>query len=249
QLHGVLKKNLKNTIKSINKGLMNTLAACGDVCRNVMGNPFIRDSNIAKEVNKIANEISQNLKPNTKAYHEIWLDKKKVAGTIDSEPLYGNTYLPRKFKVAIAIPPLNDVDIFAHCCGLIAIVENNKLIGWNVTLGGGMGVTHGNHKTFPRLADVIGFCSSKNAAKVIEKILIVQKLYGNRKNRKNARLKYTVETYGVKWYKEKIEELLDFKLEKQRPFFFNSTVEKYGWRKNIDKWDYVLFLENGCIED
>ena len=128
------------------------------------GTPYLRDSVAYQEVNALSNAISAHLKPRTSAYHEIWLDKKKVGGSVNEEPLYGETYLPRKFKVAIAVPPLNDVDVFAHCCGFIAIVEQGRVVGWNVTCGGGMGVTHGNKATYPRLADVMGFCTTEQAS-------------------------------------------------------------------------------------
>lgn len=199
QLHGVLKKDLKTTMKGINKGLMDTLAACGDVCRNVMGSPFLRgfrettaasdaqySESVGAEVARLAHAISAHLKPRTSAYHEIWLDKKRVGGGIDHEPLYGETYLPRKFKVAIAVPPLNDVDVFAHCCGFIAIVsaDGSRVEGWNVTAGGGMGVTHGNKATYPRLADVMGSVRTiDEAVRVCEKVMLVQRDHGDRENR------------------------------------------------------------------
>jgi sulfite reductase (NADPH) hemoprotein beta-component len=146
---------------------MDTLAACGDVNRNVMGNPHIRDSLAHREVIRLGIALNAHLKPRTSAYHEIWLDKKPVAGSIDTEPLYGDTYLPRKFKIAIAVPPLNDVDVFAHCCGFIAIIgADGELQGWNVTAGGGMGTTHGNKATYPRLSDVMGFCTTEQVRKM-----------------------------------------------------------------------------------
>lgn len=252
QLHGVLKWNLKDSIKGINKALMDTLAACGDVCRNVMANPNPYQSEVHAEVLDFARRLSAHLKPKTTAYHEIWLDKKMVAGDAhtDIEPLYGPTYLPRKFKVAIAVPPMNDVDVFAHCLGYIAIVENGKLVGWNVSVGGGMGMTHGNTRTYPRLADLLGFVTPEQAIEVGEKVMLVQRDYGDRVNRKHARLKYTVDDHGISWYREQVEAMVGYKLLPARPFTFESNSDRFGWTLGVDgKHHYGMFIENGRIRD
>ncbi|EDQ89610.1 uncharacterized protein MONBRDRAFT_32277 [Monosiga brevicollis MX1] len=252
QLHGVLKWNLKAAIREINIGLMDTLAACGDVCRNVMASPNPYESEVHAEVLDFARRLSAHLKPQTTAYHEIWLDKKMVAGEAhtDVEPLYGQSYLPRKFKVAIAVPPMNDVDVFAHCLGYIAVVENKRLVGWNVSIGGGMGTTHGNVKTYPRLADLMGFCTPEQAIKVGEAVMLVQRDYGDRVNRKHARLKYTLEDHGMDWYRAKVEEHCGFKLQAARPFTFESNMDRMGWSQGYDgRFCYGMFIENGRIRD
>ena len=197
QLHGILKSNLKNTIRTVNDALLTTLAACGDVNRNVMSNPNPPESRVFTEVQAIAEAVDTHLKPRTSAYAEIWLDGEKVVSHGDSEiePLYGKTYLPRKFKIAFAIPPHNDVDVFAHCLGFIAIIKDDQLLGFNVTVGGGMGMTHGNEETFPRLADVIAFCTPDQVIDVSEKIVSIQRDFGDRTNRAHARFKYTCLLY------------------------------------------------------
>lgn len=251
QFHGVLKSNLKQTIKEINEALLDTLAACGDVNRNVMLNPNPYQSEVHAEVLEVAKGISAHLSPQTKAYHEIWLDGEKVAGGEENEePIYGKTYLPRKFKTAIAIPPSNDVDVFAHCLGFIAVVENNKLAGFNVSVGGGLGMTHGKEKTFPRLADVIGFCTPDQVVKVSEAVVVVQRDHGDRTDRTHARLKYTVEDNGADWFREQVEAHCGFKLQEARPFTFDSTGDRYGWVKGYnDKWHLTLFIQNGRVKD
>ncbi|MFW6353266.1 MAG: NADPH-dependent assimilatory sulfite reductase hemoprotein subunit, partial [Verrucomicrobiota bacterium] len=190
QFHGVLKFNLKRTIKEINDALLDTIAACGDVNRNVMCNPNPYESAVHADAQALAQAISDHLTPRTSAYHEIWLDGEKVEGGADEEPIYGKTYLPRKFKVVVAVPPSNDVDIFAHDLGYIAIVEKGKIVGYNVTVGGGMGTTHGNVETHPRLAEVMGFCKPEDAVAVAEHVVTTQRDFGDRTNRAHARLKY-----------------------------------------------------------
>ena len=179
--------NLKQTIKEINETLLDTLAACGDVNRNVMCNPNPYQSHVHAEVQKVTEAISDHLSPRTGAYHEIWLDKEKITKDPEQEePLYGKTYLPRKFKTVVAVPPSNDVDIFAHDLGYIAIIEDDKLVGFNVTVGGGMGMSHNKEATFPRLAQVLGFCTPEQAVEVAEKIVMVQRDHGDRTDRAHA---------------------------------------------------------------
>ncbi|KAJ0404252.1 hypothetical protein P43SY_000652 [Pythium insidiosum] len=253
QLQGILKWNLKPIVQGINRVLMDSLAACGDVNRNVMTtvNPSC-STETHRAVLAVANDISAHLTPKTSAYHEIWLDKKMVAGgeVKDFEPLYGETYLPRKFKIAIAIPPSNDVDVFAHCLGFIAVIENDELLGFNVTVGGGMGMTHNNAKTFPRLADVLGFCTVEQAKDVAEKVLVQQRDLGDRVNRKHARYKYTVEDHGLAWIREDLEKRLGYKLEEARAFKFTSNSDRFGWhRQSNGKFHYTMFIEGGRIKD
>jgi len=258
QLHGIIKKNLKPTMREINKALMNTIAACGDVNRNVMCNPNPFQSEVHQEVQDFTQRLNDHLLPRTGAYHEIWLDDKLVAGNVtverpvkvDEEPLYGKVYLPRKFKIAVAIPPNNDVDVLAHCLGFIAITENDKLVGFNVTVGGGMGMTHNNKKTFPRLADVMGFCTVEQGVEVGEKVMLVQRDYGDRSNRRHARLKYTVEDNGIDWYRTQVEERLGYKLQPARPYKFTDNSDRYGWTKGLNNsWHYCMFVQNGRVRD
>lgn len=263
QLHGILKGNLKDVIQSCNDVAMTTLAACGDVNRNVMCNPNPEASGLHDEVQAVAEAIDAHLKPQTPAFSEMWLDgqpiklgveqaadRSKDCGGDAIEPLYGKTYLPRKFKIAVAIPPRNDVDVFAHCLGFIAIVEDGRLIGFNVSVGGGMGMTHGNEKTFPRLADVIAFCAPDQAVAVAEKIVMIQRDHGNRVDRANARFKYTVERLGKDRVREELEARLGYALEEPKAFSFDSTGDRYGWVEGGNgKWNLGLFIEGGRIID
>ena len=253
QFHGILKRNLKNHIAEINQSLMDTIAACGDVNRNVMAcaNPEI--SQVHQEVYEFSKLISDHLTPQTQAYHEIWLDKQLVAGgprTEDHEPIYGKTYLPRKFKIAIAIPPDNDVDVFTNDVGLVAIVENNKLIGFNLLAGGGMGNTLEDSRTFPRLGNLIAFYKTEDTLKIVEEIVKIQRDNGNRGDRKIARLKYTIEHNGLEWFKKQLENTSGIKAGKPKLFEFTTTSDRYGWFKGVNnKWHFTLFVENGRLKD
>lgn len=253
QFHGVIKRHLKPSIQAINKVLLDTLAACGDVNRNVICSAVPSKSRLHARVFEFSKLVSNHLLPRTTAYHEIWLDNKMVAGEAvkDFEPLYGEFYLPRKFKIAVAVPPTNDVDIFANDVGFIAIVDKHgELTGFNVTIGGGMGVTHGNKKTYPRVADVIGFCTVEQGPVVAEKIMLTQKDFGNRKDRKNARLKYTIDRMGLDVFKAEVESRLGYKLQPARPFTFDRNVDDYGWTTGEDGRHHVtLFIENGRVQD
>jgi len=260
QFHGVIKRNLRNTIRGINKALMDTIAACGDVNRNVMCNPNPFLSEIHAEVQEVCQKISDHLTPRTTAYHEIWLEDKQVGGNanvekpqpprVDEEPIYGPHYLPRKFKTGVAIPPNNDVDVFSQDLGYIAIVENGKLAGFNVVIGGGMGMTHNNKKTFPRLADFLGFCTPEQAVDVGEKVVLVQRDYGDRTNRKHARLKYTIEDRGIDWFRNGVEQQLGYKLGPSKPFKFTDNSDRYGWTKGVaDTWHFCMFIQNGRVKD
>ncbi|PWY72178.1 sulfite reductase beta subunit [Aspergillus sclerotioniger CBS 115572] len=260
QFHGVIKRNLRGAMRAINKSLMTTIAACGDVNRNVMCSSLPELSYFHRETHAIAQKISDHLLPSTTAYHEIWLkdddDKKvQVAGdaVVDHEPLYGPTYLPRKFKITIAIPPHNDTDVYAHDIGLIAIKgSDGHLEGFNITAGGGMGATHNNKKTYPQTGRMFGYVPADQAHIVCEKIMLVQRDHGDRKNRKHARLKYTIDDMGVDAYKEKVEALLPegLRFAEPRPFKFVSNVDTFGWLKDEKGLNhFTFFIENGRIED
>ncbi len=251
QFHGVLKGNLKTTMQEINASLLDTIAACGDVNRNVMCNPNPHQSEVHGETLAVASRISDHLSPRTRAYHEIWLNEEKVVSSEEEvEPIYGKTYLPRKFKIVIAVPPSNDVDIFAHDLGFIAIAEKGKLIGFNVTVGGGMGMSHNQKQTFPRLAEVMGFCTVEQAVDVAEKVVLVQRDFGDRSDRKHARLKYTIEDRGLDWFRSEVEKRLGYALGHARPFTFKDTGDRYGWIKGENgHWHLTLFIENGRVRD
>ncbi len=251
QLHGIFKSKLKTTIQEINLSLLDTIAACGDVNRNVMCNPNPNQSLLQAEAYDFARKISDHLTPQTKAYHEIWLDKELIAGGAkDVEPIYGKTYLPRKFKIAIAIPPHNDSDIFANDLGLIAVEKNGKLDGFNIAIGGGMGMTFGIPETYPRLANVIGYCSKDQVVDVSEKIVLIQRDFGNRSDRKNARLKYTLDRLGVDKFIQELNVRLGYELKPTKPYHFISNGDTYGWVKGFDgKWHLTLFVEGGRVRD
>jgi sulfite reductase (NADPH) hemoprotein beta-component len=253
QMHGILKWNMKNTIQEIHSTLLDTIAACGDVNRNVLctSNPY--QSEIHMEVYEWAKQLSNYLLPRTRAYHEVWLDEEKVAGTPeveDVEPMYGPLYLPRKFKIGIAVPPSNDIDVFSQDLGLIAIVEEGRLVGFNVAIGGGMGSSHGDKETYPQLAKVIGFCTPDQVQDVAEKIITIQRDFGNRSERKNARFKYTVDRLGLETVKEELENRLGYNLGEARHYHFDDNSDRYGWVKGVQgKWHYTLYIQNGRVAD
>ncbi|AXM90504.1 NADPH-dependent assimilatory sulfite reductase hemoprotein subunit [Anoxybacillus ayderensis] len=252
QFHGVLKWNMKKTLQAINEALLTTLAACGDVNRNVMCNPNPYQSEVHAEVYEWAKRLSDYLLPQTRAYYEIWLDEEKVAGTpeVEQEPIYGPLYLPRKFKIGIAVPPSNDVDVFSQDLGFIAIVEHGKLTGFNVAIGGGMGMTHGDRTTYPQLAKVIGFCKPEQVIDVAEKVVTIQRDYGNRSVRKHARFKYTIDRLGLDAVKAELERRLGWNLEEARPYYFEHNGDRYGWVEGVNgTWHFTLFVEGGRVKD
>ncbi|PKS05878.1 hypothetical protein jhhlp_007709 [Lomentospora prolificans] len=258
QFHGVVKSKLKPAMQAINRALLTTIAACGDVNRNVMCSSLPTQSKFHRDVYACSKRISDHLLPATTAYHEIWLtddndEKVKVAGDAvqDFEPLYGPTYLPRKFKITIAVPPHNDTDVYAHDIGLIAIKnEDGSLAGFNMLIGGGMGATHNNKKTYPQIGRMLGFVSKEQVHIACEKVMLVQRDFGDRKNRKHARLKYTVDDLGVEEYKAKVENMWGQSFEKERPFKFESNVDTFGWVKDEESMNhFTFFIENGRIED
>ncbi len=251
QLHGVIKFNLIPVVRHMHEVALDTIAACGDVNRNVMCNPNPHLSSAHAETIKLADEISAHLLPQTRAYHEIFLDGEKVLSSEpEEEKIYGKTYLPRKFKITIAIPPSNDVDIYAHCLSYIAILENEKIVGYNIAVGGGMGMTHGEPNTFPRLADIIGFITPDQAVDLAEKVVLVQRDFGNREDRKQARLKYTIERMGVQAFTEKLEEYLGYQLQPARKFKFETNGDRFGWTETEDGLSHLnLFIAGGRVLD
>ncbi|MBO9664662.1 assimilatory sulfite reductase (NADPH) hemoprotein subunit [Dokdonella sp.] len=253
QFHGVVKRELRATLQAINASLIDTIAACGDVNRNVIVGVNPHASRVHAVVQDAAIRLSERLKPKTRAYYEIWLGEEKIADSEAAntwEPVYGKTYLPRKFKVAFALPPSNDVDVFAHDLGFIAIVERGALIGFNVSVGGGMGATHGDDKTFPRLADLLGFISVEQLLAVAEAVATTQRDFGDRSDRKHARLKYTIEDRGIDWFKREVERRLGFALLPPRPFAFDHVGDRFGWSEGHDgRWHLNLRIEAGRVAD
>ncbi|MDE3236012.1 MAG: assimilatory sulfite reductase (NADPH) hemoprotein subunit [Bacteroidota bacterium] len=255
QLHGLLKANIKPTIQAFNKVKLDSIATCGDINRNVLCSSHPKQSPIHAEIFAYADEISSLLMPKTKAYYEIWLDEEKIVDKKDEEdPLYQDRYLPRKFKIGIVIPPNNDIDVFANDLGLIAIIENNKLLGFNVAVGGGLSTTHGNPQTYARLATVLGFVSTEESKeklfKTIYEIATIQRDYGNRSDRKLARIKYTIDRVGVEWFKEEIARRTGFALEPARSYSFTERTDYFGWQQNNEGlWYYTVFSENGRVLD
>ncbi|KMZ43577.1 MULTISPECIES: assimilatory sulfite reductase (NADPH) hemoprotein subunit [Bacillales] len=253
QLHGVIKWNMKQVIQEVNEALLSTLAACGDVNRNVMCNPNPYQSEVHQEVYEWAKKISNHLDPRTRAYHEIWLDEEKVVDSrdgVEQEPIYGPVYLPRKFKIGIAVPPANDVDVFSQDLGFIAIHEEGRLLGFNVAVGGGMGMTHGDPKTYPQVARVIGFVTPEQVLEVAEKTVMIQRDYGDRAVRKHARFKYTIDDRGIEWFIHELEQRLGWELEQVRPYHFEHNGDRYGWVKGSDdNWHFTLFIQNGRVKD
>ncbi|MER2269341.1 NADPH-dependent assimilatory sulfite reductase hemoprotein subunit [Methylobacterium oxalidis] len=254
QYHGVIKSNLKRAMAGIDAALLDTIAACGDVNRNVMAATNPAQTGAHRAAYQLAKDISDTLLPKTSAWREIWLDGERVIGgeeAAEVEPVYGKTYLPRKFKTVVAVPPSNEVDIFAHDLGFIAILDKKgKVTGWNVTVGGGMGMTHGETDTFPRTADVMLFCEPADAVKVAEAVMTVQRDWGNRKSRKNARLKYTIERYGLAAFRAEVEKRVGKKLADPKPFKFEGNGDRYGWVEGEDgRHHLTLYVPSGRIKD
>jgi sulfite reductase (NADPH) hemoprotein beta-component len=261
QLHGIIKSNLKVTMREIDEVLLTTVAACGDVNRNVMCNPNPYQSHAHAASLALARALSDHLLPRTTAYREIWLDGDHiVGGEEEAEPIYGKTYLPRKFKIVIAVPPSNDVDVYAHDLGFIAILDNkHEVDGYNVMVGGGMAMTHGELQTYPRTADVMGYCRADQVVAVAEAVVTVQRDWGDRVERKHARLKYTIEDRGLDAFRAEVELRSGVKLAAAKPFTFTSTGDRYGWTESdqsveIDEMGngrahLTLFIENGRVKD
>jgi len=251
QFHGVLKKNAKKLVRGMHQVLLDSIAACGDVNRNVMAPSNPESTAVVGQMFDDAKGWSEYALPKTHAYHEIWLDDELVAGgEPEAEPMYGATYLPRKFKTGFALPPSNDIDVFSQDLGYIGIVENGELIGYNVTVGGGQGMNHGNVETFPRLADVLGFIPRDQVNTVGEAVLTTQRDFGDRTNRRHARLKYTIEDRGIEWFKGEVETRSGLKFAPAKPFEFTTIEDPHGWHECADgTWFYGLHILSGRIKD
>jgi sulfite reductase (NADPH) hemoprotein beta-component len=255
QFHGVVKSGLRPLIAKINESLLSTLAACGDVNRNVMAAPTPAYSKAREQVIADARKVAMALAPQTKAYHSIWIDGVQLDNEAAEnknfvDPLYGKTYLPRKFKIGFVIPPVNDMDIFTNCLGFIAIVENDQLVGYNIAVGGGMGRSHGNVQTFPRLADVIGFFTPDKLVDVAKAVLTIHRDFGDRTDRKHARLKYVVAERGVKFMQNEVNQRAGITLAPAKPCKFTTTADLLGWHKATDgKWFLGLFVETGRVKN
>ncbi|GAA4732168.1 NADPH-dependent assimilatory sulfite reductase hemoprotein subunit [Flavisolibacter ginsenosidimutans] len=250
QLHGILKHNVKPTLKDFNLVGLDSIAACGDVNRNVIASSHPSISPLHAHIHGYARKISEAMRPKTRAYYEVWLDEEKLVETTEDDPLYQDRYMPRKYKVAIAIPPNNDIDVFSNDVALIAIIENEKLLGFNVAVGGGLGMTHGNAATYPRLATVIGFVPEEKLIETVYTIATVQRDYGNRSDRKLARLKYTVDNMGVEAFKAETEKRLGFSFEPAKSYTFTERRDHFGWEQSSDgNWHYTVFIENGRVTD
>ena len=250
QFHGILKGNVKPLVQGMHRVLLDSIAACGDVNRNVMAPPNPEQDPILEQVYAHARDWSEFALPKTRAYHEIWLDDELVAGGEEHEPLYGPTYLPRKFKTGFVLPPRNDVDIFSQDLGFIAIVEEGRLAGYNVTVGGGQGMNHGNAETFARLADVLGFIAPDQVNAVGAAVITTQRDFGDRTNRKHARLKYTIADRGVDWFRGEVERRSGVTFQPARPVTFTTIEDPHGWHENADgTWFYGLHILSGRIKD
>jgi sulfite reductase (NADPH) hemoprotein beta-component len=252
QLHGVLKSRLKPTHRAFNKVHLDSIAACGDVNRNVTCSPNPVQSPLHDEIFDYAAKISNYLKPRTRAFYEIWLDEEKIVDKkLEEDPLYQAAYLPRKFKIGICIPPNNDIDVFGNDLGLIAIIENNKLLGFNFAVGGGLAFTFGNPDTYARLATDIGFVAAgDNTFKAIYEVVTVQRDYGDRVDRKQARIKYTLDKMGVDKFRGEVEKRMGFQFEASKPYVFTKREDYYGWQQDVKgNWFYTLFVENGRVMD
>ncbi len=254
QFHGIRKHNLRNHMQGMRDVGLDTIAACGDDNRNVIctANPLLSPAHA--EVSRLAAAIGAHLLPRTGAYREVFLDD---AGTEPpapaegpEEPLYGTTYLPRKFKIALAVPPSNDIDVYAHDLGFIAIVEDGRVTGYNVLAGGGMGMTHNVPQTYPRLSEPVGFCQPQDVMQVAEHAMCIQRDFGNRKDRAHARFKYTIEDRGIPWFRAELERRLGHALEDARPVQFATSADTSGWTLGSDgRWHVTVAVQNGRLAD
>jgi sulfite reductase (NADPH) hemoprotein beta-component len=250
ELHGISKWKLQEAIHRVNQTRLTSLATCGDVNRNVMCAPAPSPPDLHGEVYQWAQRLAERLQPQTSAYRELWIDRQPVAGAPDQEPLYGPTYLPRKFKVGIAVPPSNDIDVFTQDVGLVAMVADGRLAGFDVLVGGGMGTTHGQPATYPQLASGVGFCRPEQVLQVAETVMAIQRDFGDRSNRKHARLKYTIADRGLDWFQNELHRRLGWQLEPLRPYRFDHRGDRYGWASaGAGRWHLTLYLENGRIGD
>ncbi len=257
QLHGIIKSDLKKCIRRINDVALSTLSACGDVNRNVMACPAPFKDSIRPTIQKLAYDLAMHLAPQTKAYYELWLTDdengtKELVGGSDEEiePIYGKVYLPRKFKTAIAIPNDNCVDVYTNCLGFIAVIRNGEVVGYNVCVGGGLGTTPANKKTQPLLARRMAYVTNEQAVGVAEAVVKVQRDFGNRADRKVARLKYLIAERGVEWFRTKVEEYYGEKLQDCTSDDVTEHDDHIGWSEQGDgMWFYGFNVENGRLYD
>lgn len=250
QYHGILKHDIRAVIQGINQVMIDSIGGCGDVNRNVVCNPNPVASALHRTVYDWACRISEHLLPRTRAYHELWLDGAPVAGGEEVEPLYGPTYLPRKFKTAVAVPPHNDVDVYANDLGFIAIAEGERLLGFNVIAGGGMGATHGDPSTYPRLADDLGFITPAQTLDVAAAVVGAQRDLGDRRARQHARLKYSIDRIGLDAFRAEVERRAGLRFAPPRAVRFTDHGDRYGWVAGVDgRWHLTLFIENGRVVD
>ena len=251
QFHGVLKSHLATVIREINGSLLTTLATCGDVVRNIIVPPSPAEGPHGAELLAQARKLSEFFSPATPAYHGIWLNGKELNLSDDfTDPLYGKTYLPRKFKIGFALPPVNDTDVLTNDVGLIAIVEEGKVVGYNLAVGGGMGRSHGNEATFARLGDVLGFVTPEQLEQTILAVVTIHRDFGDRTNRKHARLKYVVAERGADWVRGEIERRAGIRIQLARPFAFTRAGDPFGWHAQPDGRQFLgLFIETGRIKD
>ena len=251
QFHGVLKGDLKATIRAVNDVLVTTLGACGDVVRNVISCPAPVAGGLRAAVLRVARQLSDHLLPRTQAYHEIWLDGEQVAGgPPEVDPIYGTRYLPRKFKVAFAFPDDNCCDVHSNDLGFLAVTQGDRLAGFNVLVGGGMGRTHGKTDTYPRLADTLGFAKAGEAVAVAEAVVKVQRDHGNRSDRRHARLKYLLEAQGLDWFRDQVERQLGRRLAPAAAVEVAAIEDHLGWHEQGNGRSFLgVFIENGRIRD
>ncbi|MEH6456063.1 MAG: NADPH-dependent assimilatory sulfite reductase hemoprotein subunit [Cocleimonas sp.] len=263
QFHGFIKYDLKKAIQAMDAALLDSIGGCGDVNRNVMCDPDPSNAEVHAQVFPWAKKVSEHLLPKSRAYHEIWLDegkgegKKRVDSAAESEteepfsePMYGKLYLPKKFKIGIAIPPNNDMDVYINDIAAVAIIKDNKLQGFNIAVGGGLAMTFGRDDTYPRLASDVGFVEPKKLLEVCKTVLEIQRDFGDRTDRKQGRLKYTVDRMGADNFKAMMEDRLGYKLETTKPIEFKTSADKFGWHQGSDKkWHATLFVEHGRVID
>ncbi|MFM2486634.1 assimilatory sulfite reductase (NADPH) hemoprotein subunit [Celerinatantimonas yamalensis] len=249
QFHGILKRHLKTVIQKLHQRLLDSIAACGDVNRNVMCNPNPIESDVHQQVYQFAKSLSEHFMPQSRAYAEIFLNEEPL-NEPEVEPLYGPTYLPRKFKIAVAVPPHNDVDVYTNDLGFIAIIEDQQIVGYNVSTGGGMGTTHGDTQTYPRLGDTLGFVKPEDTHAVAEAIFTTQRDYGDRQNRKHARLKYTIDTMGLERFKHEVEQRSGVTFTPAIDVTWTTRGDRFGWQHGADgRWHLTCYLPNGRIAD